>query len=231
GNQPAVIRFLQKLLPIPVGKPARGIRYLNRAAAEGDYSVIPAQAALAFSYLYLEEDYPAAVTILEDLLKKHPNSTEFLAMMVNAALGCELTQSRGDWERLIYYTHRLEKIIRQKKRKLSPWWQNKLIFIRGYAAYGHNDYLTAIPLLEGYSHYYHEHGDSYLLGLSDLTLGKIYDLRGQSDFAIHKYKRALKGESMGNVKKLAEKFLREPFREKTMATEIIGYYTEVPDRP
>ena len=231
GNQPTVIRFLQRLLPIPFGRPSRGIRYLKKAAAEGTYSPIPAQAALAFTYLHLEINYPDAVTILENLLKQYPTSTEFLSMMVNALLGCELTQPRGDWEKIIHYTYRLDRIVRQKKEKLSPWWQNKLIFIRGYAAYGQDDFLTAIPLLEGYSHYYHEHGGSYLLGLSELTLGKIYDLRGQSDFAIHKYKRALKADSKGNVKKLADKFLREPFREKTAETEIIGYYTKVPKRP
>jgi len=231
GHQSGIVRFLQRLLPIPAGDPAKGLRALRTAIEKGYYSKIPACSALAFAYLYFEKDYQQAVNILKPLLEHYPDNTDLLVMMINSIFYRELSTPKNDWSRLLNFIDRLEKVIFKRKINLSQWWRQKLQFIRGYAYYYQNKNELAMPLLEAYTTFYSKNKSSYLTGLSELTLGKIYDLRGDRKQAVQKYQNALEQEDFGNVQMIARIHLKSPFTDETKSLQVSGTVSDFPHRP
>ncbi len=231
GHQTGVVRWLQRLLPIPTGDAARGIDALKVAAEKGKYTSTAARAALALTYLYFEHDYQQAIDILEPLSAEYSESIDFLSMLVNARFNREFTHPHGEWQALILCLDRLEEKYRLRKLTPNPWWRKKMQFMRGYAAYHLDQLDVAQDLLERYAHNYVKNGGSYLTGLSELTLGKIFDRRGQRHQAQQKYVLALQQEKLGNVAQLASYYLRHPFTRETPTWRVRGAHSELPNRP
>ncbi|MDZ7261798.1 MAG: tetratricopeptide repeat protein [candidate division KSB1 bacterium] len=231
GHTPGIVRLIQKILPIPSGNPKQGLQDLKIASERGRYTQIGGRSALAFAYLWFEEDYQKTIEILEPLIKQYPDCIDFGTMLANAYFYRELTTPTGEWDKLLQTIDQIEKIVRERPFDLSRWWRDKLIFMRGYAYYSTGKYELAANLLQLYTRRYPNKGDSYLTGLGELTLGKIYDLQGQRKKAKEKYTRALKQEPMGNLEQLAQHYLETPFTGEVEKYRFTGAKAELPDRP
>jgi tetratricopeptide (TPR) repeat protein len=230
GNQGAIVRFLQRLLPIPTGNSATGISSLKFAIQKGVYSPLPASSALAFAYLYFENDYPKAIQLAESLLTHYPENLDLLSTEINARFNLELSQPANQWAKLVANIDQLDAVVNRKKLVISPWWSSKMKFMRAYAYYHLGKYESALSLFEAYSRISFKKG-SYLSGLGALTCGKIYDLMGKRQEAIQKYKNSQQQEKNGNVAELAENFLKNPFKKELKSHQVIANFTELPNRP
>ncbi|MBN2093744.1 tetratricopeptide repeat protein, partial [candidate division KSB1 bacterium] len=226
GNQGAIVRFLQRLLPIPTGDPEAGLSFLKSAIQRGVYSPLPASSALASAYLYFEKDYSAAIQIAESLLTIYPENLDLLSTQINALFNLEFSRPANQWGKLLDYIEQFEKVVYQRKLISSDWWSYKMKFMRGYAYYHQGKYDAALRLFEEYHAFYKE--GSYLLGLGELTSGKIFDLMGKRQQAIKKYKNSRRQEKAGNVADLADYFLQNPFKKELNRNRIIATFTELP---
>lgn len=229
GHQGAIVRFIQKLLPIPNGDAKRGLAALQTAVKKGRYTELPAQSALVFAWLYFENDYRKALETLAPLLGKYPGNTDLLCMQINALFYLELNQPQQRGSEILNYVNQLEKVISRRNLKTNVWWQQKLIFLKGFAHYLLENDEAAVMLLGKYSDSTRQQGRSYLTALADLILGKIYDFQGQRVRAREKYKKAADAEQFGNVRELAKQLLKERdlSRELTIQANVTGF----PERP
>lgn len=230
GHQSTIVRFLQRLLPIPTGDPSTGISSLKIAIQKGEYSPLPANSALAFTYLYFEKEYHKAAQIAESLLVSYPNNLDLLSIEMNALFNLGLSQSFSDWPKLLAYINHFEAIISQRRLTILPWWFYKLQFMRAYSYYHLGRYELALKLFDSYLATDHKNG-SYLLGLGELTCGKIYDLMGKRQEAVRRYKNSQHQEKIGNVAELAAHFLKNPFKKELKSNQVIANFTELPNRP
>jgi tetratricopeptide (TPR) repeat protein len=230
GNAPGIVRFVQKIIPIPEGDSELGLQYLEIALKMGTYTKTAAEAFLGSAYIYYEERYQDAIDILEPLVKKYPRCFDFWTSLANAYFYQGLTESRGNWTRLIETVEFTQKMRKERGIEMLPWWENKLLFMEGYARYSMGEYEKASSILSDYSKIYPDKGDSYLTSLGELTLGKIADLSGNREQAVEHYSRSLQLEHFGNLEKLAKHYIKEPFTGETIEHRFIGMKVDLPGR-
>lgn len=231
SHQAGVVKWIQKLLPIPSGDEQLGIRYLQLAAEKGHFTNLAALAALAMAYVYYEERYDEAIALLEPLVHRYPKNLDFSTSLINAYFYKGLTEGATDWNRLLELVHYTESYVRSRNYQLDHWWRDKLEFIAGYSFYMKGQFELAEPLLREYCTKHSKKGDSYLTGLGYLTLGKMADLRGNRQLAITFYKKVQKYEAMGNEKAIAAQLIAAPFHGEKPLIRFVGAYAELPDRP
>jgi len=231
SHQPGVVKWIQKLLPIPNGDEKLGIRYLKIAAEKGKFTNLAALAALAMAYVYYDERYDDAIALLEPLVRRYPRNLDFGTALINAYFYKGLTDGSINWDRLLALVQHVENYVRAQNYQLDPWWSDKLEFITGYSLYMKGQFALAAPLLKDYCDKYSKKGASYLTGLGYLTLGKMADIAGNRQLAINFYKKVQKYEAMGNEKELAAQLLLVPFRGEKPLVRFVGAYAELPDRP
>ncbi len=231
SHQPGVVKWIQKLLPIPSGNAELGVRYLQMAAKKGKFTNLAALAGLAMAYVYYDERYDDAIQLLEPLVERYPRNLDFNTALINAYFYKGLTEGTVNWDRLLALVHHTENYVLRRGYSLDPWWSDKLEFIAGYSLYMKGQFALAAPLLKEYCDKYSKKGASYLTGLGYLTLGKMADLAGQRQLAIRYYKKVQKYEAMGNEKQLAAQLLTAPFQGERPLVRFVGAYAELPDRP
>ena len=104
-------------------------------------------------------------------------------------------------------------------------------FMLGYSYYHLGKYEESKRLLTGYSGRYRKKGESYFAGVSELTLGKIYDLEGNREKALQKYRHALKLEEIGNLRELASYYLNHPFSGERKDMVFLGTKADLTSKP
>lgn len=231
AHQSGIVRFIQKLLPIPNGDARKGLEYLQLAIQKGNYAPVPARSALAFAYLHFETDYQKTLDTLAPILKIHPTSTDLLIMQINALFNREFVQPANSWKEILFYLDNFEKLAVHRKMQLSDWWHSKLQFIRGYAYYSLGQYEQAEKIIAQYNAQQKSDDENYLLGVGYLTQGKMTELQGMRNSAIEYYHKAQKCREMGNLKEIAEHLQENPFNGENEQTRILGIFTELPERP
>jgi hypothetical protein len=231
ANASGIVRFIQKLIPIPEGDSEKGLKDLQIAIEKGVYTKTAARAFLAVAYTYYEGRYRDSITILEELVVEYPRCIDFWLSLANAYFYNGLNSPVNDWKRLIAIVDITEKEVEKRGIEILPWWGNKLHFMRGYALYSLEKYQEAAPLLSRYSKEYTKKKKSYLTSLGELTLGKIADLSGDRNAAMKHYEKALDLEYFGNLKDLARHYLNEPFTKETSEWRFSGAKVDLPGRP
>ncbi len=231
GNQKGIVRFVQKILPIPTGDPELGMKHLDIAVEKGHFTGLAAISTKAFVYIHYEGKYHQAIDLLNSILERYPDNLEFLTMLTNAHFYQALRRSSSDLLDLQKNLENTRRLIKERKLQFFPWWLDKFDFMEGYIHFKQGNYTRAKLLLEQYCDSYSKKGSSYLTALGLLTLGKIADIEGKRDEAIKAYKRVRKYEIMGNEKQLAERFLKTPYQAENYQSRFRGGYTRIPERP
>lgn len=231
SHQPGVIKWIQKLLPIPAGDSDLGINHLQIAIEKGKFTNLAAQSALALAYVSYENKYNDAVDLLIPLIEQYPQNLDFLTTIINAYFYRELTDPTTEWEPLRESLNQTRKAVIDQNLDFQQWWRTKFDFMEGYMDYMAGDLVNAKKILTKYVQTYPKKGGSYLSGLGYLTLGKIADLQGSRELAIIYYKKVAKLEDIGNEKKLAKKFIKSPFIGEDSEIPFTGHYVDLPDRP
>jgi tetratricopeptide (TPR) repeat protein len=231
SHQPGVVKWIQKILPIPEGDSNLGVSYLQLAIEKGQFTSLAAKAALALAFVYYENRYQEAIELLDPLVETYPENLDFLTSMINAHFYRELSDPVNDWDSLLKYVNQIRSVVKKKDLDFQRWWLDKFDFIEAYANYIQGDYLQAETMLTKYCNKYSKKGKSYLAGLGFLTLGKLADLNGNREQAIKFYKKVKKLENMGNEKQLAKLFIETPFQKESETTRFLGTYVDLPDRP
>lgn len=231
GNQKGIVRFIQKLLPIPTGDAKLGFEHLNIAVDKGNFTNLAAIETMAFAHIHYSKKFGVAIKLLNSLLDRYPTSIEFYNMLVNARFYQALNYNENEWQKLKKDLFAVRNFIKDRKIDLYPWYLHKFDFMEAYIHFTEKNYTKAQLQFEGYIEQYPRKNKSYLTSLSYLMIGKIHDLQGNRKAAVAAYKKVKKHETFGNEKKLADLFIKSPYKGETFHTQSRGVLTDIPDRP
>jgi len=231
ANFSGIVKFISRFFFIPQGDHEQGMRELRIAHEKGFLARTISLYVLAYSHFYYENDYDEAINKIEKIIDDYPLCVDLQLLLINSYFYRELATPRGEWETIVSLISSFKKDVKNRQLNLSSWYRNKLDFMLGYAYYFLKEYDKAKILLEKYSGTYTKKGESYFAGVSELTLGKIYDLEGLRSKAVEKYRRALKLEEIGNLYEVASYYLRNPFTGETPERTFLGTKTDLPDKP
>ncbi len=231
SHQPGIIRWLQRLLPIPAGDAKLGLQYLQLAVNKGEFTSLAAVSALGLAYVYYENEYEKAIELLSPLVARYPRNLDFMTNLINAYFYREMTRPTNDWQPVLKLIDQARQEVRTRNIDIQTWWLDKFDFIEGYSDYMNGELDSAARILGAYCNKYPQKGDSYLTALGYLTLGKIADRQSNRKEAIAYYKKVSGLEQMGNEKQLAEKYLQNPFQNETNSNPFNGAFADIQDRP
>jgi len=209
SQQPPLLRAVQKLLSLPSGDREGGLRDLDRVIEHGRYCRADAVSGRAFIDLYYERDYPSAARRFTGLLVRYPRSIDYRIRYLDALLALTLEHGVNHRQALVDSARSIRRLAETRGWTLRAWRAAKLGFIEGIGHYllGYRD--LARQSLERYL----EQADrkSWLLGPTELTLGKLADLRGERDLALAHYRKVLKREDVWGSRLEAANCLETPF--------------------
>ncbi len=225
ANSSNIVKFLQKLLPIPYGDEELGIKYLRLCTKEGFYSKVLSQALLAYVYTYYRPNIDSAIFFIQPLIEKYPRSTDFLITAINAYAYDGLNNTSTDWTQLLSYINKLESRMEERKEKLTKWYSGKLLFLKGYSYFMLKDFENAKLYLNKFTRKYK---DNEYKSVAYLTLGFIEDINNNRKSALSFYNKASKGKKFGNLVELLNiyKSKKYNFGEKFFK----GFFYELPDK-
>jgi len=207
---PGVVRFVGKILTLPMGDQARGLAELRAAAERGRYSRAVAKSALATFYLRYERRPVEARQWLEELTTRYPNSVDFRVLLMDAYFQLSVGYGEDHWAEMLPLSDEIRRMLTTRSARLSPRWEDRNHFATGYAAYRVRAYDRADRELREYVARFDDRTGRWL-SLAELTLGKIADLRGQRDEAIAWYRRAKTHRNIWAVHHESDRYLKHPF--------------------
>ena len=193
---------------LPDGDRELGLGQLQEVAREGKYAKAEAAYFLVQIYRVFERNNRLALPYLEKLYKRYPENSLFHRYMARTLADV------GDWERSVVL---YEEVIRRSHE--------------GRAGYRRKGLAEALYYI-GKSHFYNGEMEaaqrkfarvdslggpeatgvsSHYLALSNLFLGTIEDLQGARESAVARYRRAEQLDGNGEARRLARKYLKEPY--------------------
>ena len=210
ATKPRILRVVQRLLNLPSGDRTGGIETLQRVITEGRFTVTDARSALAYIDLYYERDRRAAFARIQDLLARYPNSLDYRIRLVDAMLGLSLEEGDDLSPALVDSVRSIRTIAQERGLKLIGWRRLKLLFIEGVGLYGMKRYEEALTPLSRVATT-HKDDDNWLIGPTELLLGKIADLSGDREGAMAHYTKAEHREEVWGSRTEARRLQIEPF--------------------
>ncbi|MBN2011846.1 tetratricopeptide repeat protein [candidate division KSB1 bacterium] len=227
ANSPGIVKFLQRLLPIPNGDEEKAYQYLKISIKKGQFAPFMARATLAFSYNYYKCQHDSAYAYLAPILKEYPENTSALVFATNIFFHRGILTGITDWDSLAVLIDRLEHRMDERGEQLEIYYRDKILLEKGVVAFHQKRNTEAGRFLEQYISQY---DDSDFAGVAYLTLGALYDLQGDRPLALQLYKQARKKKQLGIMKDWLETRLKEPYNSPQRVI-LIGDIFDLPDRP
>ena len=196
------------VLFIPPGDKAAGISQLKIAAEKGKYAHVEAKYFLMqLNYLY-EKNYSAALNLARELHERYPNN-----MLFHRYVGrCYVSMVNYPEAENVF-----AEISSRVQRKL-PGYNAKVEreaeYYLGLCELHKRDYEKASEHFlssDRMSRTLDVEGPSPFMILSNLQLGKIYDLQTRRDLAVRQYEKVLEMDEYLDSHRQAEKYLQTPF--------------------
>jgi hypothetical protein len=196
---------------LPDGDKEQGIRQLEQVAKEGRYARTEAIYFLAQIYRLFEKDNQRAQPYMEALFQAYPQNALFHRYLARVQV------ENGHWEKALpLYTDYIQRYTagqtgyHKRGRIEAHYYIGRRAFMqhrlhKAIAAFVQADSLGA--LLEEESS---ERMHGFIV-LANLYLGRTYDLLGQREKAIARYRRVKKLKKYKNTHKMAALYLKNPY--------------------
>jgi hypothetical protein len=227
ANSPGIVKFLQKLLPIPPGDEKKAYGYLKNSIQHGKFAPFMARAVLAFSYTYYKTEHDSAFSYLNPILEYYPNNMSAIIFGINIHFHQGMLTGNTDWERLALLLSRLDQRLVERNEKLKPYYAQKILFVKGMVAFHRNhDYEATQSLVDFVQKY--PKNDFACAAL--LTLGIIADLEGKRALAIDYYKKASNKRQLVAMSKHIQPLQLQPYQDHQRSI-ILGNIFDLADRP
>ena len=209
ARQPRFLRMVSRLLSLPDGDRKRGLERLERVAREGIYTQRHAVSSRAYIALYYEKDYEDARRRFTDLHLRYPHSLDYRIRYLDALFGLTIQGRKDHREALIDSARSIRFLAEERNWNLNRWSRTKLDFIEGFGLYLNGNADAAVERLEIYAA--EATKKSWLLGPTNLILGKLADLRNDRERAVGHYRRVRKYENVWGVHEEADAYIGQPF--------------------
>ncbi len=205
GRLPALLKPLVGIA-LPAGDPAHGLQELERVAEQGRYLRMTARVALLHLFAGSEEQYAEALRLGRDLLSRYPGNADLYFVTAHAA--SELGRTAEALE-----------IARRVARRMA---EGRPHFTADLAARYHQllgkiymdggEYATALAFFRRAVEAPTPPRYRWVTAWAWTRSGMIYDLQGDREEAVRRYRKALAVEGEGMAKDLARRYLEEPYR-------------------
>ena len=198
-----VLRFLTYLF-LHRGDKEEGLRKLRTAANEAVYSGYEAKSMLIHIYLYLEEDFDAALPLIKDMREKFLKNMRYPFFE-----GLVYVRQNRDSK----YRETVDYLRAQSRKKATRddflVWENQALYLeatyhlfRGQTQQARSKLDTILATAE-------PQRDPDMIAFPILKKGMSYDLEGKRDTALEYYRRVLKMENGAGAQFFAEKCIDE----------------------
>jgi tetratricopeptide (TPR) repeat protein len=185
------------------GSKEEGLKQIEYAALNGNYSRYEARNILAFSYLYFEGEYKSAQHWLAVLRAEFPNNPYYAFLAAEAELQ---TGNPNIDEQIAKITNKLPELNLYTKLD----YYQRLTLLRGTRAMLENNLAIAEYELKQFVDNYYSELD-YDLTSGYLRLGQVYDLQGKRAQAIEQYRKAIALDNRTVATLKAAQYLKKPY--------------------
>jgi tetratricopeptide (TPR) repeat protein len=196
------------LLFIPPGDRKKGIAQLRKAAAEGKYASIEAKYFLMQLHYLYEKQYGEALSIAQELHSRFPNN-----MLFHKYVGrCLVAQGSYDKAREVF--EEVAGLVRQGKPGYNKNAERENEYYLGLCdlnARRYDDALAHFYRCDELSRRLDTDASSGYMVMSNLSIGKVYDVQLKRELAVAQYKKVLGMKEFRDSYTQSEKFLKTPF--------------------
>lgn len=209
-----ILKFLSYLL-VHRGDKEEGLRKLNLAANEADYSGTEAKSMLLHIYLFLEEDFRKSLRLAQELSVTYQLNPRFrlLKGVCYVRLGMD-PQFRDS----------IQELRRESLNASSPetadLWLRRAFYLESIYELFHARYNEAREKIMMILKRSDPKTDPMMIAWPLVKMGMSYDLQGNRKEAVEYYQRVLKMENGSGAQFLAKRFLENPPKAKD---PFIGY--------
>ncbi|PIX18167.1 MAG: hypothetical protein COZ70_15600 [Deltaproteobacteria bacterium CG_4_8_14_3_um_filter_51_11] len=209
-----ILKFLTYLL-IRKGGKEKGLKKLHTAAADAIYSASEAKSTLVHIYMFMEEDYEKALSLVSDLVARYPETTRYHFLKGV----CHIFKGEED-----AYKETLSTLISRKNiiasQSEAMKWERVADYLSVTYAMIKNDLDSAILYLERLREKADPEGDPAMVAWPLLKTAMVYDLRGEREKAVGIYHSILNMDNGSGAQFLAKRYLSAPLRK---GDPFIGY--------
>jgi hypothetical protein len=183
-----------------------GLKHLEIAANESQYSWIEASNILTYAYIHIERDNIKAEQVIYSLVEAFPGHPYF------AFLKGEFLAKTNQWEALDELLPKLREFASKGPFLQQNECQLKLAYVEGLRSFHKKDYSTVISKCNWILTNYHMEFD-WLKGFAYFLRAQSFGELGQMELAVKDYKEVLKmdnyypevGEAKENIERIANK--------------------------
>ena len=205
GRLPALLRPLVSIA-LPTGDASHGLEEMEQVAGQGTYLKMTARVALLHLYAGMEQKYAEAVRLGRDLLSRYPGNVDLYFAAANAA------SELGRAAEALEIARRVARNMTEGRPHFGPdlaarynQLLGKIYMDRGENATALTFFKRAIetPTLPRYR---------WVTAWAWTRSGMIYDLQGEREEAVRRYRKALAVKGEGVAGDVARRYLEEPYR-------------------
>ena len=195
------------LVFFPSADEARGLRLLEKTAAEGTFLQAEAHYFLVQIYYLYEQDYGKTRRHVRWLRERYPDNPFF------HAIEGRIYARWGDWDAARATFSDVLKKYRARQTGYTPGLAEQALYYLARTEMTRLDYDAALRYLnqlEALSA--RTRSDTYFKVMGRLRQGMVYDLKGQRQQAIARYRQVLGMRDVGRSHEQARTYLERPYR-------------------
>lgn len=205
GRLPALLRPLVTIA-LPHGDAAHGLHELERVAEQGTYLKMTARVALLHLYAGPEEKYAEALRLGRDLVQRYPGNPDLYFAAAHAA------SELGRTSEALEIARRIARNLAEGHPRFTSDLLPRYNQLMGKIYMDHGEYATALVFFQRAVQVPTPARYRWVTAWAWTRSGMVYDLQGNREEAMRRYRKALAVETGGLARDVARRYLEEPYR-------------------
>jgi tetratricopeptide (TPR) repeat protein len=205
GRLPALLRPLVGIA-LPSGNPAHGLQELERVADRGTYLKMTARVALLHLYAGTERKHAEALRIGRDLLSRYPGNPHLYFVTAHAA------SELGRTAEALEIARRVARNMSEGRSHFTADLAARYNQLLGKIYMDGGEYAAALTFFKRALEAPTPPRYRWVTAWAWTRSGMIYDVQGDREEAVRRYRKALAVEGEGIAKDEARRYLEEPYR-------------------
>lgn len=205
GRLPALLKPLVSIV-LPPGDAGHGLQDLERVAEQGTYLKMTARVALLHLYASREEKYAEALRLSRDLLSQYPGNADLYFATAHAA--SELGRGADALE----IARRVARNMAERRPRFGPELAGRYAQLMGKIYMDQGEHATALTFFQRALETPTPPRYLWVTAWAWTRSGMIYDLQGDREEAVRRYRKALSVPTEALAQDVARRYLETPYR-------------------
>ena len=205
GRLPVLLKPLVSIV-LPSGDASHGLQDLERVAEQGTYLKMTARVALLHLYASREEQYAEALRLGRDLLSRYPGNADLYFATAHAA--SELGRGADALE----IARRVARNMAEGRPHFGPEIAGRYTQLMGKIYMDQGEHATALTFFQRALETPTPHRYLWVTAWAWTRSGMIYDLQGDREEAVRRYRKALAVPTEALAQDVARRYLETPYR-------------------